>query len=94
MPVYVDSLMPCPTNPNWRWNESCHLFADTLDELHLFATGLGMKLEWFQEDSSLPHYDLTPGKRKQAVAKGAIEASRKTLIEYVHKQRQAKGTQK
>lgn len=43
MAVYVDDLMACVPNPNWRWNQSCHLIADSLDELHAFAKSIGMK---------------------------------------------------
>jgi hypothetical protein len=51
----------------------CHLTADTLEELHAFAAKLGMKREWFQDKVDRPHYDLTPGKRLQAIRLGAVE---------------------
>jgi len=82
MAVYVDSLFLWPlqaTKPaaralarrtGGRW---CHLTADTVDELHAFAARLGLKRAWFQDHSRHPHYDLTPGKRAQAVRMGAIE---------------------
>lgn len=51
-------------------NHWCHLFADTVEELHEFARKLGLRKSWFQ-DRSLPHYDLTPNKRRQALSVGA-----------------------
>jgi hypothetical protein len=46
----------------------CHLTSDTSEEeLHEFAARLGLKREWFQGD----HYDLTEGKRMQALKLGA-----------------------
>lgn len=52
--VYVD-------RPQWKWRGKmwCHLTADSLDELHVFAKRLGLKREWFQgyPKSLYPHYD-------------------------------------
>ena len=79
MSTYVDSLMPCRPNGRWPWSQSCHLFADTLDELHDFATRLGLRRAWFQNHRRLPHYDLTSNKRRQAVKLGAVEATRKQV---------------
>lgn len=73
MAVYVDPMMACVPNHKWQWNENCHLTADTDAELHIFAARLGLKREWFQASSSIRHYDLTRGKRAQAVKYGAAE---------------------
>jgi hypothetical protein len=70
--VYVDPLWERTPKKGWRWNKSCHLFADSLEELHAFAETIGMKREWFQ-DTKLPHYDLTEARRHKAVKEGAIE---------------------
>jgi len=62
--VYVDPMMPCVPSLRWRWTESCHLFADSPAELHLFAARLGLQHSWFQNrPGKLPHYDLTSGMR-------------------------------
>jgi ribA/ribD-fused uncharacterized protein len=54
-----------------RW---CHLIADTDDELHMFAARIGLRRAWAQQPGTAwSHYDLTPGKRAQAVAAGAVE---------------------
>ena len=69
MPVYVDVLRDW----GWRLGPSCHLIADTNEELHIFARRLRLKREWFQKSSSGPHYDLTAAKRAKAVELGAVE---------------------
>lgn len=78
--VYVDDLTPCIPNPNWRWRESCHLIADTLEELHTFAASIGMRRAWFQNDSRLPHYDLNSKRRGVAVRQGAVQLSRREFV--------------
>ena len=79
MSVYVDALLPCVVNKKWRYNKSCHLIADNVTELIDFAESIGLKSDWLQGDK-LPHFDLTAGKRKQAVAAGAIEIDRKEFV--------------
>ena len=69
--VYVDKLRLCVPTKRWRYGSSCHLFADTEAELHVFARELGLRREWFQPPSWLPHYDLTAGMRVLAVERGA-----------------------
>lgn len=78
--VYVDELTPCIPNRNWRWRESCHLIADTLEELHIFAAAIGMRRSWFQVDSRLPHYDLNASRRRIAVSRGAVELTRREFV--------------
>lgn len=80
MSVYVDDLTPCIPNKNWRWTESCHLIADSLDELHEFANRIGMKRAWFQNDSRLPHYDLNKNRRAIAVRMGVVEIDRREFV--------------
>jgi hypothetical protein len=84
MAVYVDWLSPCVPNARWRYSQSCHLMADSIEELHKFALEkLGLKITWFQNHASHPHYDLTPGKRAQAVKLGAVEVD----MEYYRRKR-------
>jgi uncharacterized protein DUF4031 len=82
MTVYVDDAhIPATVRtgraahtPAW-----CHLFADTHDELHAFAARLGLRRCYFQPGpargdgapSPYWHYDLTAGKRQQALRLGA-----------------------
>lgn len=76
MAVYVDSL----GNWGWKHGPSCHLLADSEDELHAFAGRLGMRRSWFQP-KSFPHYDLTSSRRQDAVAMGAQEIDNRTLVD-------------
>lgn len=79
MAVYVDRLIA------WGWKlrghetKSCHMLADTLDELHDMAQKIGMKRTWFQDTAFAPHYDLTPARRARAIELGAVELTRATL---------------
>jgi len=83
MAVYVDPMMSWPKNPHWRYNESCHLIADRLDELHAFAKSIGLKRAWFQNRFNCPHYDLTAAKRRKAVSLGAIELTNAELAKRI-----------
>lgn len=76
MAVYVDELRDyteiahIKRLPAAHW---AHLTADTRAELHAFAARLGLRRAWFQNHATRWHYDLTPGKRVQAVRLGATE---------------------
>lgn len=81
MAVYVDTLMNCLPNKNWPYSKSCHLIADSLEELHEFAIKkVGLKRAWFQDKPGSPHYDLNESKREVAVKAGAIELNRNNFI--------------
>jgi hypothetical protein len=82
MTVYVDDAHIPATIRNGRAQHTstwCHLFADSQDELHAFAARMGLRRTWFQlgrarrDGSPSPywHYDLTTGKRQQALRLGA-----------------------
>lgn len=76
MSVYVDDCF-CHGD-NWgKWQGGGHMQADTLDELHSMADRLGLKRSWFQRGrrAALDHYDLTRGKREQALRLGAVAES-------------------
>ena len=73
--MYVDNARIA-----WAGREWCHLVADSLDELHLFAKFLGLKRSWFQAHASLPHYDITVEVRNLAISRGAVAADRRMLI--------------
>ena len=73
MTVYVDNMRRLATigSITGRWS---HLIADTDDELHTFATAIGLP----QHNAQFPgtwksHYDLTDSKRAEAIAAGAVE---------------------
>jgi hypothetical protein len=88
MTVYVDPLFPTAPRKRWPFGEACHMMADTLDELHSFAARVGLKREWFQA-KSLPHYDLTRGKRRAAVILGAVELDLHQAAAHMKRIRQA-----
>ncbi len=83
MSVYVDGLVVFGGDgaPScFRHKPSCHMYADSLEELHAMADKIGLKRAWFQNSWSLQHYDLTPSKRLLAVRSGAIEQDRRSAI--------------
>ena len=73
--VYVDKLV----DYGWRHGPSCHLIADSVEELIEFALSMGLRREWYQPKSS-PHFDLTADGRALAVEKGAIELDNRALV--------------
>jgi len=75
MSVYVDELRQWPTTIRCFKAGSCHLTADTTEELHAFAARLGLKREWFQKHPLLDHYDLTMAKREMALKLGALQST-------------------
>lgn len=75
MSVYVDPLIFHGGSVRFRWPRSCHMYADSLDELHRMADAIGMRRAWFQNHPSHPHYDLVGTLRAKAVQLGAIEHS-------------------
>jgi hypothetical protein len=81
--VYVDALRDNGWVLRGHRMPNCHLFADCLEDLHLFASKLGMKRSWFQNDPRLPHYDLTPERRAHAVVLGAQEVTRRELAHFM-----------
>lgn len=87
MPVYVDPLLDTPPSKKWPYPQSCHLTADSDDELHTFAAKLGLKRAWFQgagkPNQSMHHYDLTASKRVQAVKLGAKELTTREMGERI-----------
>ena len=89
MAVYVDKLFNCERRPDWCWPYACHMYADTLEELHAMADKLCMKRNWFQDRPYFPHYDLTPTLRSRAIHYGAVESTRKQSCDYRHKLREA-----
>ena len=76
--VYVDQLRDW----GWRLGPSCHLGADSPEELHAFATRLGLKRSWCQpaRRGRGPHYDLTARRRAAAVRMGAAELTDREFL--------------
>lgn len=73
MSVYVDEVRVWPTTIACMRGGSCHLTADTIEELHAFAARIGLRRGWAQVEGHLvPHYDLTPARRVRALDAGAV----------------------
>lgn len=75
MTIYVDN-----EQISWRGKLWCHLVANSLAELHEFATKLGLRHTWFQARSGYPHYDITISMRDKALALGALMGDRRTIL--------------
>jgi hypothetical protein len=73
MTVYVDDVR----YPYGRMI-MCHMFADSLDELHAMADRIGIQRRWFQcpPKARWEHYDISLGKKEQAIAHGAVLTDR------------------
>lgn len=73
MAVYVDDAF---VEGDWgKWSGGGHMQADMSEELHAFASQIGLKRAWFQERPGRPgrdHYDVTQSKRDAAILAGAI----------------------
>jgi hypothetical protein len=89
--VYVDEITGYGDHarrrglPDTQW---AHLTADTREELHAFARGIGLRREWFQNaDNDRWHYDVTPGKRDAALAAGAEPIGRRALAALIARRR-------
>lgn len=60
-----------------------HLVSTTsIEELHTFAQGIGLKRSWFQGQTPVhPHYDITTSRAMgRAIAHGAILIDPATLV--------------
>ncbi|NBJ13236.1 DUF4031 domain-containing protein [Microvirga arsenatis] len=80
MTVYVDSLrLP------YRGMLMCHMFADSLDELHAMADRIGVARKHFQKPpkASWHHYDICLTKRAKAVRCGAVSTDRYGASEFM-----------
>lgn len=91
MTVYVDEIRDwsgISLQKGLKYTRWCHMVADSRQELHAFASQLGLMRRWFQDDPVRWHYDLTPGRRSQAVRMGAREITRHDLAMLMYLRRQ------
>lgn len=88
MAVYVDDAIWHFAGRKW-----CHLMADDTDELHRFATRLGLKLLSYQgpPKTSAPHYDITGTERDRALRLGAIACGREQIVQVFRRVKVADG---
>jgi hypothetical protein len=85
MGVYVDHLRPTIPSPKWRYDQACHMFADTAFELHKLASCIGLNRAWY--DAPGQHYDLTANKRGRALLAGAKEATHSDIRGWIDRTR-------
>jgi hypothetical protein len=83
--IYIDQIVDYGNEYGGRGRLTgkwCHMATDSddLEELHRFAESIGLKRDWFQYQSSLPHYDLTPNKRMLAIKHGAVDVGPKEFL--------------
>jgi hypothetical protein len=88
MTVYVDD-----SRLSWRGRSWCHLVADSIAELHVFAAQLGLRQEWFQDRTMYPHYDVTVSMQRRALALGAQVGDKKTIVACAKRLRTELGSQ-
>lgn len=91
MSVYVDNLIQHDSEnvpPPFRRQPTCHMYADTVEELHAMADRIGLKRIWFQNHHpEFPHYDLVPVRRNHALQLGAVATDRRHVVEFVRARR-------
>lgn len=79
MTVYVDDV-------RWPFGRMimCHMWADTEEELHDMAAKIGIRRQWFQEPpkASWKHYDISLGKKAEAIARGAVLTDKYGPVEF------------
>jgi hypothetical protein len=79
MSVYVDGILAWPKTPNWPFGSVTHMTTDdpSIVELHDMADLLKLRRTWFQNSPPhrIPHYDLSPGKREEALRLGAKDGT-------------------
>ncbi len=85
MTVYVDD----PVHPFGRML-MCHCIADTREELLAMMTLIGVQHKWIQhKDHWHEHFDISKGKRDQAIRNGAVPLSSKDLVRKLMSRRTA-----
>lgn len=90
MSVYVDHLKPWEAH-RW-WAHMCVGANDPLDDLHEFAQRIGLQRRWFQDKPRYPHYDVTPGMHRRALACGARELCRVEFVRTCSREAKAHAT--
>lgn len=75
MTVYVDEAK----HPYGRMI-MCHMMADTTEELLAMADRIGVARKWLQKAGTVSeHFDISKGKRAEAVTAGAVEVASREL---------------
>lgn len=62
------------------YTDGTYLVADSIAELHEFATSIYLKREWFNDHIDHPHYLLWGTKKNLAIKRGAAMATPAKII--------------
>lgn len=90
MAVYVDTIGATAPSAKWRYKQSCHMFADTSEELDAMAERLRLRPQWKQDPfTPSEHYDLVASKRAEAIGYGAVSVERRFFVEVIERKREA-----
>jgi hypothetical protein len=88
MTVYVDDAFiqaTVPNGPARHTSQWCHMTADSTEELIEFAVKLGLRQGYIQHIGTWKeHFDVTQGKRAQAVRLGAVEIDAYESVRRAH----------
>lgn len=87
--IYVDHPHHFGMRIYGRKVKTCHMYADSKDELISFAVDIGLNPSWLHlSRRGVPHFDITENKRNYALGKGAIEfPSHKDQLKFLKKYR-------
>lgn len=91
MTVYVDdAFIPAKVRSGRLTHDSrwCHMTADTTEELVAMAKSIGLQEKYIQFPGTWKeHFDVTEPKRRQAIAKGAVEVGQRERIKEMGERR-------
>lgn len=83
MAVYVDK-----TRNKLGRMITCHMLADTLEELHDMAARIGEKRSWLQVSrTGVPHYDIPIFRKELALEMGAVLIGRRETAKIMDRAR-------
>lgn len=75
MAVYVDDAAIL-----FKGKLRYHMCADSLQELHIFASSMNIKRCWYHPAKNHPHYDITDEQRNHILNHGAKAVSKQELL--------------
>jgi hypothetical protein len=68
----------------------CHMMADTTEELLAMADRIGVARKWLQKPgTAYEHFDISKGKRADAIAAGAVPVTSRDLGLLIRRKRDA-----
>lgn len=83
MSVYVDDM-----RARYGRMVMCHMVADTREELYVMAVLIGVGRKWVQNPGTpAEHFDICLSKRAKAIECGAIEVTKRQLVEMLQQKR-------